>query len=493
MDKIVLIYPSFMRDNKLNIIPPVSLIYIGTPLKEDFEIKIIDQRIDSEWRSTLQRELSSDNVICAGISTMSGPQILGAMEVASIVRNIAPSVPIVWGGVHPSLTHEETIKNELVDIVVVGDGEDTFRELVEAIQKGKDKRSVDGIVYKDGESIIRTQPRKEFSIRYMAKPAYDLLDMESYNFIPPWAETKTLPVQTSRGCPMRCSYCYNTEFSQKKWRSLSPEQTVSLFNDLVTNFNIRSFSLLDDNFFVNLKRVRRICELIIENNLKIDIHNANCRVDTIAEMDDDFLLLMKKAGIKELFLGVESGSNRVLSYIKKDITIDQVLTASTKMKNAGIKPYYSFMTGFPTESIDDIKKTLLLMNRLLKDNPSTYVSKLQLFTPFPGTELFHYAEDLGMKLPKSLTEWSTYHYDSINFKGFNNSHEKFLKNVADYTLFLDDKLLAGSGRYFQMIARFYSKILKSRIDHDFYYFMYELYPLKGINNMRKKLSSRNNR
>ena len=98
-----------------------------------------------------------------------------------------------------------------------------------------------------------------------------------------------------------------------------------------------------------------------------------------------------------------------------------------------------------------------------------------------------------MKVPKSLAEWSTYHYDSINFKGFNNSHEKFLKNVADYTLFLDDKLLAGSGRYFQMIARFYSKILKSRIDHDFYYFMYELYPLKGINNMRKKLSSRNNR
>jgi radical SAM superfamily enzyme YgiQ (UPF0313 family) len=420
---------------------------------------------------------------------MTGPQIAGAMEAASIIKNFFTSVPVVWGGVHASLTPEETIQNELVDIIVIGDGEDTFKELVEAIQHGRDKRLVEGIIFKDGKSIIKTPSRKQFPISQIEYPAYDLIDIESYNFTPQWAGEKTLPVLTSRGCPMRCAYCYNTQFSQKKWASLSPELTVSLFHKLVNQYGIRSISLLDDNFFVDLKRVRRICELIIKNNLCLDLHNVNCRADTIAKLDDDFLDLMKKAGIKQLFVGVESGSDKVLSYIKKDITVEQILAASTKMKKAGIKALYSFMAGFPHESIEEIKQTLCLMSRLLKENRDAIVFRLQLYTPFPGTELSNYASDLGMKLPNSLDEWSTYHYENINFDVFENHHKKFIENVAYYTNFLDYKMHVDLGLHRKLIAMLYSRILKFRIEQDFYPFMLELLPLKYFRNKVKPLKA----
>lgn len=493
MNKIILIYPSTKNYNVPNhIIIPLSLIYVATPLKTDFNIKIIDQRVDMGWRNTLKQELSSNDVICTGISSMTGPQLSGGIEAASMIKEYSPAVPIVWGGVHPSLTPEETIKSELVDIIVIGSGEETFRELVDVLQKGGDKKAVKGLIYRDGDSVFRTPVRKIFPINEIGPPAYDLVDMERYNFIAPWVNKKSIPIITSRGCPFRCAYCYNTSFMQKRWTSLSSEETLTLMTGYAEKYNIKNFFLLDDNFFGNLKRVKQICELLIENNSGFSIYNANCRIDTIVKMDEGFLRLLKKAGFRQMLAGVESGSNEVLARIKKDITVEQVLIASTKLKNAGITPYYSFMAGFPFESIDDIKKTLLLMNRLLKENPAALVNKLQIFTPFPGTELFQYAAGLGMKLPSSLAEWATYHYDNINFNCFNSSHEKFLENAAYYTTFLDDKLLAGSNRYLQFIARLYSMILKFRIDHNFYPFMYELYPLRGIRSMRKKLLAGDN-
>ncbi len=136
MDKILLIYPSFLYSDLSNnvIIMPLSLIYIATPLKDLFDIRIIDQRVDKEWRNTLERELRSGRTICAGISSMTGPQISGALEAASIIKKVSPAVPVVWGGVHPSLAPEQTIKDDRVDMIVLGDGEEPFRELVDAVR-----------------------------------------------------------------------------------------------------------------------------------------------------------------------------------------------------------------------------------------------------------------------------------------------------------------------------------------------------------------------
>ncbi len=489
MEKIVLVFPS-IQESASDLMPPLPLIYIATPLKKTFEIKIIDQRVDKNWRDNLKKELLSDNVVCVGISSMTGPQISGGIEAASIVKKSAHSVPVVWGGIHPSLLPEETINDEFIDIVVIGDGEETFSELVDVLRKGGDKKNVKGIIYKEGKSVVRTASREQFPISKITNPAYDLVDIERYKFSPLGADAKGLPLLTSRGCPFRCSYCYNTEFSQRKWTALSPEQTISSIFELMNRYDIKDIFLLDDNFFVDMKRVRRICELLIENKINVRIFNANCRADTIARMDDDFLRLIKRAGLAQIFVGVESGSDEILSKIKKDVTVEQVLTASRKLKKAGIVPFYSFMAGFPFETIEEIKKTLYLMNRLLRENPQAIVYKLQFYTPFPGTELFHLASKLGMQFPKSLKDWADYHYDRINYNGFSAKHRRFLEASQCYSTFLDKKLRVSHPQYLKLISNLYSKILKFRLDHGFYMSLYELYPIRICQKIRNKLLAR---
>lgn len=489
MKKIVLVFPS-TQEGASDLMPPLPLIYIATPLKKTFEIKIIDQRVDKNWRDNLKKELLSDNVICAGISSMTGPQISGGIEAASIVKKFSNSVPVVWGGIHPSLLPYETIENKFVDFVVIGNGEETFSELVNILQNGGDKKSVKGIIYKEGDSVVRTASREQFPISKISNPAYDLVDIERYKFSPLGADTKGLPLLTSRGCPFRCSYCYNTEFSQRKWTALSPEQTILSISELMNRYDVRNIFLLDDNFFVDMKRARRICELLIENKINVRIFNANCRADTIARMDDDFLRLIKRAGFAQVFVGVESGSDEVLSKIKKDVTVEQVLTASRKLKEAGIVPFYSFMAGFPFETIEDIKKTLYLMNRLLQENPEAFVYKLQFYTPFPGTELFRLASELGMQFPKSLEDWVGYHYDKINYDGFSDKHRKFLEESHYYSTFLDRKLRVSHPQYLKLISNLYSKILRFRLEHGFYRSFYELYPLKIGHKIRSRLLAR---
>ena len=201
--KIILIYPSLLYGNASNalMILPLSLIYIATPLKERYDIVMIDQRIDPAWRSTLKRELSGGPVVCVGISTMTGPQIAGALEAASMVKEHVPSVPVVWGGVHPSLTPEQTIRDERVDVLVVGDGEETFEELVETLRRGGDKRSIRGIVFKEDGTVVHTPPRKQFSVAKMLLPAYDLVDVGRYRIDSMWGTGDSLPVLTKQGLP----------------------------------------------------------------------------------------------------------------------------------------------------------------------------------------------------------------------------------------------------------------------------------------------------
>jgi len=486
LHKIVLIYPG-TQDDQSNMIAPLSLIYIGTLLTEDYEIVIIDQRVDRDWRGTLRNELDSDRVICAGISSMTGPQIAGGIEAASLIRRLAPSMPIIWGGVHPSLLPEETIQNDFVDIIVVGDGEVTFRELVDVLKNGGDKKTVKGIIYKEGDSVVRTPVRGQFAINTMPCPAYDLVDVDRYKSTPAWTARVSLPLITSRGCPHRCGYCYNTKFSSRKWTCLSPEQTVELIMELVNRYNISGIFLLDDNFFVDLKRVRRICELLIDKNVDIRVYNANCRADSIERMDEDLLTLLEKAGFDQLFVGVESGSDDVLGKIGKDITVEQVLSVNTRLKNANIKPFYSFMAGFPFESLEDIKKTLLLMKRLVGEYPDAIVYRLQFYTPFPGTELFEFVAKQGMKLPDSLNQWADYHYDKINLDNFDAGHRRFLEDFRYYTTFLDKKLTADRSRFARLISSFYSYLLGFRLGHGLYSCRFELLPLRIGKQIKKRV------
>jgi len=215
MQNIILIYPrvtpiTFGRN--VNIMP-LSLLALGSALEEaGFEVRIIDERMIDRLTLTVREALTPETV-CVGISTMTGYQIKGALEAACAMRRAKPDLLIVWGGVHPSLLPEQTLKNELVDVVVIGPGEETFLELVRTFVAGGHLERVRGIAFKQNGKTVITEPRAHPDLNAIPFPAYHQVPFDNYGSHLSEDNERTLPVMTSRGCPFRCGYCYNLAFN----------------------------------------------------------------------------------------------------------------------------------------------------------------------------------------------------------------------------------------------------------------------------------------
>jgi anaerobic magnesium-protoporphyrin IX monomethyl ester cyclase len=385
---------------------PLSLLYLASSLQEQgFSSRIIDMRLEDYHSSKI------GNPLFVGISCMSGPQIKYALEFAHHLRMQNPSCPIIWGGVHPTLLPEQTARSECVDIVVRGEGELTLGELSNKLMSNESFADVPGITYKINGSIRSNPDGKAIDLDSipMALP-YNLLHMEKY----PTVKAGRFHIQTSRGCPHRCGFCYNTYFNKNKWRAKSSKRVLDEIEYLLNKFpHIRIFDHIDDNFFVDSKRVEDICRGILDRKLDIQ-WRANCRFDYMATYGQDFLELIEKAGCMELDFGGESGSVRLQELIRKDVTADQILQGVENLRRwaPSVEPYVSWMSGLPGESDEELNRTFDLMDRMCKINPKTQHYGIFVYTPFPSQVMEFLPSEF--KAPQSLEEWGNiqvFHFD----------------------------------------------------------------------------------
>ena len=246
---------------------------------------------------------------------------------------------------------------------------------------------------------------------------------------------------------------------------------------IVPKFGIKGIFLLDDNFFVSLKRVERICELIIEKGIDVRFYNVNCRLDTLARSDMNFLRLMKSAGIHSLFVGVESASPAVLKAMKKSVNVEDIFSIDKKLQSSGIVPTYSFMVGLPVENTDDISQTLLLMCKIIEANPNACLSP-QVYIPLPGSKLCDMCVERGLVLPDSLREWAhfceNHPQDLVRYCWFDEKEREFLRKVALIKQVIDTKSNKRKTASKELLRNIYSSIIRFRIKHNFYDFMPEL-------------------
>ncbi len=480
MSSVVLIFPDLPIDYTEFRMLPLPVLALATPLeKNGFQVYVIDQRVDDNWEDLLEHALAGNDVVCVGISSMTGPQIAGGLKAAGLVRRISPKTPVVWGGVHPSLMTEQTAASELVDIVVKGEGEETLVELVRHLQRKEALDSVKGICYKVDGRVVCTAPREFLDIEKLELPAYHLVDMNKYStpelFSSSTGDTK-IPFMTSRGCSFRCNYCYNLSYNERTFRGMTPQKVIEQISEIAERYNTSNIFLLDDNFFNMPRRVRDICDLLVKNRLDITLHNVNVRANYIVKSEPEFLDFLYGVGFRKLFVGCESGSDEILKMICKDTSRDHIITANRKLAKAGIEPVFSFMAGFPSETIDQVKETLSLMNTLVEENPSAKVV-LSIFSPFPGTPLFDICVERGMKNPQRLEEWIDLEYSKINYSESNKTREEieFLEDVHHFAHFLNKEIYGDkAGILKRGLALFYSKIVRYRVRNNFYCFMPEL-------------------
>jgi len=413
---------------------PLALLFLSETLeKNGYKPMIIDMRID-DWKS-----MDLDNPICVGLSVMTGPPISYALEFAKHVRDVDPNIPIVWGGVHPSLLPEQTILNEYVDIVVRGEGELTFLELVQKLELNESLKHVKGITYKENGEVISNPDREWMDLNEIGNLPYHLLDLSKYNL-------KEFPYHSSRGCPHKCGFCYNLAFNKGSYRFKNAENVVNEIEYIVNKFNPETIWFVEDDFFASKKRVREICEGFIERGLKIN-WEASCVVSYFARYDSTFINLLKESGCKKLAFGAESGSSRILEYIDKNITVEETIKAVEKCKDWDIVPVISFLCGLPEETREDTYKTIGLIKKIREINDKAIINGFFLYTPYPNTPITNKLHEQGYEYPSSLEDWSDFLFAyGSNNPWLDDDYRKEIETISDIVRFQYFNKLEASSR-----------------------------------------------
>ncbi len=454
MSQIVLFFPK--SEEKDVILLPASVLMVAAPLvKAGYRVKIIDQRVNKSWRRDLLGEIKKEPIVF-GVSALTGKQILNGLEASKLVKENS-KISVAWGGVHASLLPRQTLENKYIDFVVVGEGEETCLELINALKTSSPLKNIKGLGYKDGGKIFLNPQRDFVDLDSLPEIPYYLVDIEKYIEKKSFATGtpgRDIAFYSGRGCPHRCGFCYNREFNKRKWRGRSAEKVIEDIKRLVKNYRITALNIEDDEFFVDIGRVREICELILKENINIELF-TNCRINYVANsMDDDYLELLYKAGFRTLAFGVESGSERILELMHKDITISQVFETITRLKKAGINSKYYFMAGFPTEIIDDLYKTTDLIYKVKQLDPQIRIPAWRAFTPYPGTDLYELAIQEGWQSPKSLEEWADFDFNTVRTPWVKGKKKKIIENVAFLINYVEIGKTKGRGIFFKLAKNF---------------------------------------
>ncbi len=396
---------------------PLSLLAIARMVRDDFDVKIINAVVDNDYKENILE--MCENALCLGVSSMTCYQITDGIDVSSAVKERYLALPVIWGGYHPSTEPIQTLTNPHIDIVVRGQGELTFRDVVEKIKNNDPLNDVPGVSYKDGGRIISNPDRKFENINVFPPLPYDMIDVErhikGYKF-----GTRCLDYYASQGCASGCDFCSEPLFCKKQWSGLQPETVVSQLEYLAKTYNIDTFMIRDSDFFLNVRRVKGICELLIRKNLNIRLTSVNARMEHIARIDDNLLALARKAGICELFIGIESGFQDALDVMNKGARVSHIKICTDRCIKHDIDIRGSFMVGIPgVDAREEVRSTFNEIHKMIcvygeQGRLAHMDILLSFFTPYPHTSLYDISLKYGLKPMNTLEEWGN--FDQFDFK-----------------------------------------------------------------------------
>jgi len=402
MSDIVLFFPKTGYDIKNSSVElPLSMLSLASVLVDDYDVKIIDQRVDEDWEKKLEHELSTEP-LAVTMSAMTGTQITNAIAISKRVKEAGSKT--VWGGIHATILPYQTIQHPAIDYVIVGDGEFTLKSLLGTLSNGGDITKIQNMISKDKEVSTLSVKMPIAEPESIPELPFYLINVE--NYIKSGGMTfskkeRILPFISSRGCPYRCAYCSTGFLSERRWKPLSAEETVNRILNMKKMFNIDVVKFYDENFLSNPRRAETIADGI-GGKLKWSIQ---ARMDNLLLVD---LARMENGGLRVVEPGVESGSNRILSLINKDETKETMLKANRKLSETNIKSFYNFMMGFPTETHEELIETIDFALQLIGENNNAHITGFYVYSPYPGSTLYNLALQYGFKPPENLEGWAEY-------------------------------------------------------------------------------------
>ena len=360
--------------------PPIGLAFLSAYLKErGHEVSLIDMQgllMDSEELAT---QLAAYRPDLVGVTAMT-PTVPEALRVAAISRKVAPHAPVVLGGVHPTLDPAGVLADENVDYVIRGEGEEAMAALTEALATGAAPDDIDGVSFRrDGEPVIKGKAPLIADLNTLPLPDYEAFPVERYiEHNRHLRSIRGISMIVSRGCPFQCTFCAVHQTMGRNWRIKSPQRVVDELVALKERHQLEGVWFKDSIFNLNREWVREFCRLMIEQRVDV-AWQALTRIDLI---DEEELKLMKRAGLTQLDLGIETGSPKSLVRLKKGITVDKI-REKVRLAKRHVKVFGFFMIGIPGEDETDVQQTFALAKDLELDRWTW-----SIYSPLPGSTLY---------------------------------------------------------------------------------------------------------
>ncbi len=372
--------------------PPLGLGFLASALrKAGHEALIVDTYVQEHNLSATLKNFRPD-IIGIYVHTASYKM---SLRLINELRQLS-DVPIVVGGPHPSLMPESF--PEIVNHIVIGEGEKVIVDLVES-------RIKDRMIY--GHKLT------SFELEQLSWPDYHDFYDKPYNWkleIFDLNVQRVFSMNTSRGCPYLCKFCGVSRISGRKFRYFSAAKIVDEVRHLKEKYNIDGIYFREDNFTANFARLKEFCRLMIESNLGVT-WVSEARVDT---GNKETLELMYKSGCRGLYIGVESGSQRILDNMKKGVSIEQIVTFFKNCREVGIKTYATFCFGTPGETEEDRQET----ERVIEIIKPTYIDRFvyigiprsDLYDYILENNLYYYKDESGFVYPHGYRELARRYY-----------------------------------------------------------------------------------
>ena len=382
------------------VFPPIGLLYIAAYLRKHqpkWDISVYDSQV-AEYDFVEFLDGFKPDIV--GITCQSA-LVYSALETARIVKQKNPQALVAVGGVHASLRPQDLLGSEYVDVVARGEGEETFLELCTAFQNLGPFAAIAGISYKNELSEITHSPDRAITkdLDGYPMPALDLVPIEKYRISPDMRTGSRLGLLiTSRGCPYDCMFCANKLLTKRTYRLRSIPSVIEEIEYYLQHHQITQLMIFDDNFAVDKKRTLELCAEFVRRGYPARFNWwTEARVDVL---DEEILTAMKRAGCSIISLGLESGNQRLLDFIKKNITLEQTRKTVETIHKVGIKSRASFILGLPTETREESLQTIKFAYSLPLDQV-----RFSIATPFPGTELWDIAIREGRIDPDTI-DWT---------------------------------------------------------------------------------------
>ena len=385
--------------------PPLGILTLAAYLRDQVpgvSVQIIDPTFEPHPNEMMKREIEQGDYDIVGLSVMT-PMLQEAIYASRIARNSRSKPIVIWGGPHPTVLPDESIALDFVDVIALGEAEETMREWVE---QGGDPEGVSGLWYKRDGEIVQNPPRMPIcDLGSLPYPARDLIDMETYakawySLTAASPELRGTSVIASRGCPFSCTYCQPTlnRLFGKQLRRRPVPHVIGELRELKETFKLDAFMLEDDTFIAHNGWAIEFAQSLRDSGLDLK-WGCNVRADLVVK-SPHLMEEMARAGLVQVNMGIESGSQRILDEIyDKRITVEQVRQAVDIAKKLGLRVGGYFMLGAPTETRPEVLRTIDYAARLPIDEAAFNVT-----TPLPGTYLWDKTKELVG------TEWRDFDY-----------------------------------------------------------------------------------